>query len=93
LPERTVGSGMHLPPDRNVVGVQVVVVAVHVHIRGREDVPASLGLLIDRYAAVETVGMRLHVPDAEVVNADGVAPVRALADRSNCNEQETGECA
>jgi len=27
------------------------------------------------------------------VNADGVAPVRALADRSNCNEQETGECA
>jgi len=50
--------------------------------------PSRFGALVDRYAAIDAVGVGIHVRDREVVNADGITPIRGFATGRGSSEQE-----
>src|SRR6185503_11989207 len=75
-PEVSIRSEVELPPDRNVVRIQVVLVAVPEHFQRTEEVSTAVRAVVYRNAAIEAVGMRVDIGNEEVMHADRVAPVR-----------------
>ena len=61
LPEFPIGSEVHVPPDRDVIGIQIVLVAVREEIDGADEMPARIGQLVDGHAAENAVRVRVHV--------------------------------
>jgi hypothetical protein len=73
-PEIPIGSEVDLPPDRKVVGIQVVPVAVQEDVDGGDEMSAAIAALVRPNADVEAVGMRVDIGNEEIMDADRIVP-------------------
>jgi hypothetical protein len=79
-PKLAVDTEVRLPPDGNVIGIEVIFVVIQVHVERGVAMFTRLGHVVDLGVATDAPRAGVDVADNHVVNGERVFPLSGLSD-------------